>query len=78
MQILSSFTYPNLYVVPNLYEFLSSVKHKRRYLEEHGQPNRPKAPLTSIVGKKIKNTMEFNGALGLFVAHFLLNIFFCV
>ncbi len=25
-------------VVPNLYEFLSSIKHKRRYFEEFGEP----------------------------------------
>ncbi len=31
-QKLSSFTHPH--VVPNLYEFLSYVKHKRRYFEE--------------------------------------------
>jgi len=32
MKILSSFTHPQ--VVSNLYEFLSSVEHKRRYFEE--------------------------------------------
>ncbi len=32
MKILSSFTHPQ--VVPNLYEFLCSAKHKRRYFEE--------------------------------------------
>jgi len=30
--MLSSFTHPQF--VPNLYECLSSVKHKRRYLKE--------------------------------------------
>ncbi len=33
--ILPSFTHPHL--VPNLYEFLSSVKHWRRYSEEFYQ-----------------------------------------
>ncbi len=32
MKILSSFTHPQ--VVPNLYEFLCSAKHKGRYFEE--------------------------------------------
>jgi len=32
MQILSSFTPPQ--VVSNLYKFLSSAEHKRRYFEE--------------------------------------------
>jgi len=32
MKILSSFTHPQ--VVPNLYEFLSSAEHKRRYFKE--------------------------------------------
>ncbi len=32
MAILSSFTHPQ--VVPNLYECLSSVQHKRRYFED--------------------------------------------
>jgi len=32
MEILSSFIHPQ--VVPNLYEFLSSAEHKRRYFEE--------------------------------------------
>jgi len=31
MKILSLFTYP--YVIPNLYEFLSSAEHKIRYFE---------------------------------------------
>jgi len=31
MKLLSSFTYPG--VVANLYEFLSSVEHKGRYLK---------------------------------------------
>ncbi len=38
--IVSSYTH--LYVIPNLYEFLSYVEHKRK-----------KSPLTSIVGKEI-------------------------
>jgi len=42
---------PHPHVPPNLYE-LSSAKHKRRYFEEYGQPNRPKTPLTSIVKNK--------------------------
>jgi len=33
-KIMSSFTHPQL--VPNLYELLSSVEHKRRYFEECG------------------------------------------
>ncbi len=32
MKKLSSFTHPH--VLPNLYEFLSYVEHKRRYFEE--------------------------------------------
>ncbi len=32
MKILSLFTHPH--VVPNLYEYLSYVEHKRRYFEE--------------------------------------------
>jgi len=32
MQILSVFTHPH--VVPNLYVFICSAKHKGRYLEE--------------------------------------------
>jgi len=32
MKMLLSFTQPH--AVPNLYEFLSSVEHKRRYFEE--------------------------------------------
>ncbi len=48
-----SFTYPQLF--PNLYEFLYTTEHKRRYSEESFG-----APLTSIVGNK--NTMEVNGA----------------
>ncbi len=32
--ILSLFTLPH--VVPNMYEFLSSAEHKRRYIEEYG------------------------------------------
>jgi len=32
MKIVSSFTHPH--VVPNLYEFLSSAEHKKRYFEE--------------------------------------------
>jgi len=34
MLILPSFTHPQ--VITNFYEFLSSVKHKRRYFEERG------------------------------------------
>ncbi len=48
MKILSSFTHPQ--VVPNLYEFLCSAKHNRRYFEESLQPGFFGAPLTSIVG----------------------------
>ncbi len=33
MKILSSFTHPQ--VVPNLYEFFSVAKHKRRHFEDH-------------------------------------------
>jgi len=36
MKILSSFTH--LRVVPNLYEFLTSAEHKRRYFEEYWLP----------------------------------------
>jgi len=32
MEIVSSFTHPQ--VVPNLYEFLCSIAHKRRHFEE--------------------------------------------
>jgi len=35
--ILSSFTH--LHVVSNMYDFLSSAEHKRRYFEECWQPN---------------------------------------
>jgi len=31
---MSSLTHPQ--VVPNLYEFISSAEHKRRYFEEYG------------------------------------------
>lgn len=34
-KVLWSFTWPH--AIQNLYEFLSSVKHKRRYLEECSQ-----------------------------------------
>jgi len=34
MKILSSFTHHQ--VVPNLYAFLSSAEHKRKYLKEYG------------------------------------------
>ncbi len=33
MKVLSSFTHPQ--VVPDLYEWVSSVEHKRRYFEEN-------------------------------------------
>jgi len=46
-KILSSFTRPQ--VVANLYEFLSSADHKRRYFEEWLEPKRYGKPLTSIV-----------------------------
>jgi len=36
MKILSSFTHPQ--VVPNLYEFLSSAEHERKYFEECLKP----------------------------------------
>jgi len=45
---LSSFTHSQ--VVPNLYEFLCSAEHKRRYFEERLEPNRGG-----------KNTMKVNG-----------------
>ncbi len=46
MQILSSFTHPQ--VVPNLHKFLSLSKHKRKYFEtKHCW-----FPLTSVVWKK--------------------------
>jgi len=34
MKMLSSFTHPE--VVPNLYEFISSAEHKRRYFKDYG------------------------------------------
>jgi len=37
MKILSSFAHPQ--VVPNLYEFILSAEHKRKYFEEYGEPN---------------------------------------
>jgi len=36
MKILSLFTHP--YVVPNLFEILSSIEHKIRYFEECWKP----------------------------------------
>ncbi len=58
MTFLSSFTHPQ--VVPNLYEFICSAKHKGRYFEESLLPGCFGAPLTSIVEKE--NTIEVNGA----------------
>jgi len=54
MKILSSFTHPQ--VVQNLYEFLYSAEHKRRYFEEHWEPNSSWPSLTSTVKKT--TTME--------------------
>jgi len=61
MRLLSLLTHPQ--VVPNRYEFLSSVKHKRSYLKEY-------LALTSIGGK----TMNVNGSL---VTNIFQNVF-CV
>ncbi len=58
--IIKQFTHPQ--VVPNLYECLCSAEHKGRYSEECGKQSSSGAPLTSIVKKKKKNTMEVNGA----------------
>jgi len=45
--------------VLNLFEFLSSVEHKRKYFEECWHPNSSWSPLTSIVF--FRYTMEVNG-----------------
>jgi len=57
MEILSSFIHPQ--VVPNLYEFLSSAEHKRRYFEECQYNQQLWASLTSIVF--FLHTMAVNG-----------------
>ncbi len=69
MKILSLLTHPQ--VVPNLYAFLSSAEHKRRYLEECGQPNSFWSPLTFIVSKS-------TGSSNYLVASTLQNILFYV
>ncbi len=51
MNILLSFTQPH--VIPNLYEFLSYVEHKKDILKNFEEPNSCWSPLTSIVGKEI-------------------------
>jgi len=50
-------------VIPNLYEFLSSAEHKRRYFEECRNPN-SWTPLTSIVFSF--HPMKVNGVHQLF------------
>jgi len=33
---LKGIDHPKMKMVPNMYEFLSSAEHKRRYFEEYG------------------------------------------
>jgi len=62
---LLSLTRPQ--VVPNLYKFLPSIEHRRRYLEECWSQDSWQHPLW-----KSKYVINF------LVTHILLNIFFCV
>ncbi len=74
MKIMSSFTNPQ--VVPNLYEFLCSAKHKGRNFEESFVTRLFWGPIDFHSRKK--NTMEVNGAQNWSVSHILWNIFLCV
>ncbi len=51
MKIVSSFTHPH--VVPNLYEFLFYVEHKRRYFEEFWRTKQLLVPIEFHIGKEI-------------------------
>jgi len=68
MKMCSSFTHPN--VVPNLYECLSSVKHKRRYFEE--------CSIKQLMVPIVFHIMDVNGYVNCLVTKILQNIPFLI